>query len=275
MFDLWWPAALGARAVVTEDAAADPDLQLPPDDVEAMRQMLAGPAHRQPRSRRHGRAAGGDDRANRRRVRQVQLQPRCRPTRRIRRSSRWRSTSWRASCWPACSLPMATNPRRPRRRSPKHLLRSGSRNCGKWWTRRPSGAPPSNSAATTSRCTAFHSWPRTSSFCEPRVISCGRCAESCSRWPARWPPGWPPVGAGPAPGRSTCARPCANRCPPAACRSTWCCANRARPAPNWWCCATCRDRSPGSVTSPCCWSMPCGSSFPAFGSSPSSTPATR
>ncbi|MGH3557355.1 MAG: hypothetical protein ACRDTK_07670, partial [Mycobacterium sp.] len=41
MFDLWWPAALGARAVVTEDEADDePDIQLPPDDVEAMRQML-------------------------------------------------------------------------------------------------------------------------------------------------------------------------------------------------------------------------------------------
>ncbi|MGH3579033.1 MAG: hypothetical protein ACRDU0_15960, partial [Mycobacterium sp.] len=37
MFDLWWPAALGARAVVTEDEAGDePDIQLPPDDVEAM-----------------------------------------------------------------------------------------------------------------------------------------------------------------------------------------------------------------------------------------------
>jgi uncharacterized protein with von Willebrand factor type A (vWA) domain len=40
MFDLWWPAAMGARAVVTEDGAVEPDVQLPPDDVEAMRQML-------------------------------------------------------------------------------------------------------------------------------------------------------------------------------------------------------------------------------------------
>ncbi|MGA8330253.1 MAG: hypothetical protein WB777_13270, partial [Mycobacterium sp.] len=40
MFDLWWPAAMGARAVVTDEAAADPATQLPPDDVEAMRQML-------------------------------------------------------------------------------------------------------------------------------------------------------------------------------------------------------------------------------------------
>ncbi len=42
MFDLWWPAALGARAVVTDEeaASAETDLQLPADDVEAMRQML-------------------------------------------------------------------------------------------------------------------------------------------------------------------------------------------------------------------------------------------
>src|ERR1700728_299489 len=40
MFDLWWPAALGTRAVVTEEGAVDPDVQLPPDDVEAMRKML-------------------------------------------------------------------------------------------------------------------------------------------------------------------------------------------------------------------------------------------
>lgn len=43
MFDLWFPAALGTRAVVTEDEADDSpdDGALPPDDVEAMRQMLA------------------------------------------------------------------------------------------------------------------------------------------------------------------------------------------------------------------------------------------
>ncbi len=42
MFDLWFPAALGTRAVVSEDGAeSEPDENsLPPDDVEAMRQML-------------------------------------------------------------------------------------------------------------------------------------------------------------------------------------------------------------------------------------------
>ncbi|MGO9927523.1 MAG: VWA domain-containing protein, partial [Mycobacterium sp.] len=42
MFDLWFPAALGARAVVLEGQTeeAQNDNSLPPDDVEAMRQML-------------------------------------------------------------------------------------------------------------------------------------------------------------------------------------------------------------------------------------------
>jgi uncharacterized protein with von Willebrand factor type A (vWA) domain len=46
------------------------------------------------------------------------------------------------------------------------------------------------------------------------------------------------------------ARTLASRCPPAACPSTWCSRSRTQPAPSWWCCATCRGRSPGSATSP-------------------------
>ncbi|WP_062906258.1 vWA domain-containing protein [Mycobacterium avium] len=42
MFDLWFPAALGARAVVTDEDAGPGSGEdaLPPDDVEAMREML-------------------------------------------------------------------------------------------------------------------------------------------------------------------------------------------------------------------------------------------
>ncbi|OBJ56443.1 VWA domain-containing protein [Mycobacterium sp. 1423905.2] len=40
MFDLWFPAALGARVVVTDEAPDEDSEGLPPDDVEAMRQML-------------------------------------------------------------------------------------------------------------------------------------------------------------------------------------------------------------------------------------------
>jgi uncharacterized protein len=42
MFDLWFPAALGARAAVTDEGAdgAQDEGALPPDDVDAMRQML-------------------------------------------------------------------------------------------------------------------------------------------------------------------------------------------------------------------------------------------
>src|SRR5690242_7158564 len=41
MFDLWFPAALGTRAVVIDDEANDSrdDNALPLDDVDAMRQM--------------------------------------------------------------------------------------------------------------------------------------------------------------------------------------------------------------------------------------------
>ncbi|GAY15459.1 VWA domain-containing protein [Mycobacterium sp. shizuoka-1] len=42
LFDLWWPAALGGRTVlVDEDADGDPPEGLPPEDIEAMRGMLA------------------------------------------------------------------------------------------------------------------------------------------------------------------------------------------------------------------------------------------
>jgi hypothetical protein len=42
LFDLWWPAALGARTVLTDDDAENPSgpMKLDPDDVEAMRAML-------------------------------------------------------------------------------------------------------------------------------------------------------------------------------------------------------------------------------------------
>ena len=46
MFDLWWPAALGARTVFRDDVsegdpAEDSDVPtMPADDVEAMREML-------------------------------------------------------------------------------------------------------------------------------------------------------------------------------------------------------------------------------------------
>lgn len=40
MFDLWFPAALGARAVITTEDESAGSGGLPPDDVEAMRQLL-------------------------------------------------------------------------------------------------------------------------------------------------------------------------------------------------------------------------------------------
>ena len=42
LFDLWWPAALGARTVLADDDAENPSgpMKLDPEDVEAMRAML-------------------------------------------------------------------------------------------------------------------------------------------------------------------------------------------------------------------------------------------
>lgn len=40
MFDLWWPAALGTRAVAMEEEGAKESDSLPSDDIGAMRQML-------------------------------------------------------------------------------------------------------------------------------------------------------------------------------------------------------------------------------------------
>ncbi len=40
MFDLWFPAALGARSVVDPDGSARPDAALPIEDIGAMREML-------------------------------------------------------------------------------------------------------------------------------------------------------------------------------------------------------------------------------------------
>jgi uncharacterized protein with von Willebrand factor type A (vWA) domain len=76
-------------------------------------------------------------------------------------------------------------------------------------------------------------------------------------------------------GRSICVKRCASRCPPAACPSTWCWLNPARRARSWSYCATCPVRSPGSATSPCCWYMLCANSSRVFVSSPSLTPPTR
>lgn len=42
LFDLWWPAGLGDRAVATDESdATDPGRRLPADDADAMRTMLA------------------------------------------------------------------------------------------------------------------------------------------------------------------------------------------------------------------------------------------
>ena len=70
------PRWVRGRSVADEDAMRSRTAQLPPDDVEAMRQMLLDLLDRERRPRRHGRPTGRDDRPNRGRLRQIQFQPR-------------------------------------------------------------------------------------------------------------------------------------------------------------------------------------------------------
>ena len=55
MFDLWWPAALGTRAVVTEEGAVDPDVQLlaKPYTLEELAQKLRAALDRAAEARRN------------------------------------------------------------------------------------------------------------------------------------------------------------------------------------------------------------------------------
>ncbi|EUA18249.1 vWA containing CoxE family protein [Mycobacterium xenopi 3993] len=251
MFDLWWPAALGARAVVTDETDDDPGVQLPPDDVEAMRQMLVDllTAHHD--------LADMDERLVAMIAQIVEAYGKYSSSRGPSYSSYQALKAMALDQLEGRLLagllaPYGDQPTPPRNRSPKLLPRRRSRSCAGWSTPRPSDAPPNSSAATTSRCTASHSFPRTSSSCEPQLTSCARCAVWWRHWPAPWPPGWPPAGVAPAQVPSTCAKPCASRCPPAVCPSTWCCVNRARPGLSWWCCATCPARWRVLATSLCC-----------------------
>ena len=82
-------------------------------------------------------------------------------------------------------------------------------------------ARPSSWAATTCRCTAFRSWPRTSSSCAPPASNCVRCCRVVHRWPAHWRRGLPPGGAGRARGDRS-AQDAAQVDVHRGCRSMWC-----------------------------------------------------
>ena len=75
MFDLWFPAALGARTVLLDDDDGDDDSTACRPRTSRRCARAAQPALRQRRPGQHGRAAGGDDRPDRRGVRPLQLQP--------------------------------------------------------------------------------------------------------------------------------------------------------------------------------------------------------
>lgn len=76
-------------------------------------------------------------------------------------------------------------------------------------------------------------------------------------------------------GRSICGVRCAARCRPGAFRCGRCCDAAVPGGRSSSCSVTCRDPSPGSRTSRCCWSRPCTTSSAGSGCSRSSTGSTR
>ena len=171
LFDLWWwPPSAGAPCSATSASPAD---GLDPQDVEAMRGDAVGPAHQQPGHRRPRRPPGGDDRPDRRGLRSLHLQSR--PVVLVISGAQGDGTGSVGGRLLAGLLARTATTRHPHRsRSPKPLRRRRSPSYADWWRARPNGAPPNNSVATTSRCTASRSWPRTSSSCAPRVTSFAR-----------------------------------------------------------------------------------------------------
>ncbi|OOK78671.1 vWA containing CoxE family protein [Mycobacterium kansasii] len=273
MFDLWFPAALGARAAVTEDDAAD-DGSLPPDDVEAMRQLLLDLLTDNPD------LADMDERLVAMIARIVEAYGKYSSSRGPSFSSYQALKAMaldelEGKLLAGLLAPYGDEPTPTQEQIAKALAAQRIAQLRKLVD------------AETKRRTAeqlgrdhvqMYGIPQLSEnveFLRASGEQLRQMRRVVARWPARWRPGWRHAGAGPAPDRSTCERRCASRCPPAASRSTWCCANRARPVRNWLSCATFPVPSPGSVTSRCCWSMRCANSFPEFGCSPSSTPPTK
>ena len=220
MFDLYFPAALGAKTVLDDEGDGD-DQGLPPEDVEAMRQTLLDLLND------NEELANMDERMAAMIAQIVEAYGRYNSSRGPSYSSYQALKAMSLDDLEGRLLagllaPYGDEPTPTQEQIAKLLRPSASRSCARWSRPRRSGVRPSSSAATTCRCTASRSWPRTSSSCALPASSCARCDGWWPRWPARWRPGWPRGDAGRGPVRSTCARRCASPCPPAACRSTWC-----------------------------------------------------
>ncbi len=222
MFDLWFPAALGARAVITTED----------ESVGVCRPMM---------SRLCGSCCWICCTCRTRPARtssciveaykQVQFQPRSVVPRRIRRSGRWLDELEGKLLAGLLSTGWAQPPR-------NRLLESACRADRAAAHRMVDADQAAHSRATRPkhvRC-ADPQLSGTSSFCV-RQVSCARCAGWWLRWRGD------PVGRPAAPrprDRSICAGR-RRACPPAACRSTWC--FRTPGAPGTRRVDTCRARS--------------------------------
>ena len=157
MFDLFFPAALGAKTVLLDDDdEADDEPGLPPEDIEALRAALVDMLTE------NADLANMDERLAAMIAQIVEAYGRYQSSRGPSYSSYQALKAMSLDDLEGRLLagllaPTATSPRRRRRRSPKPLPPSASRSYARWSRRRPSGAPPSSWAASTSRCTAFRS----------------------------------------------------------------------------------------------------------------------
>ncbi|EUA36255.1 vWA containing CoxE family protein [Mycobacterium avium subsp. avium 2285 (R)] len=276
MFDLWFPAALGARAVVTDEDAGPGSGEdaLPPDDVEAMREMLLDLLTENPD------LADMDERLVAMIARIVEAYGKYSSSRGPSFSSYQALKAMaldelEGKLLAGLLAPYGDEPTPTQEEIAKALAAQRITQLRKLVD------------AETKRRTAeqlgrdhvqMYGIPQLSEnveFLRASGEQLRQMQRVVARWPAPWPPGWRPAAGAAGPERSTCARRCASRCPPAGCRSTWCWPSPARPARSWWCCATCPARSPGSATSPCCWCTPCANSSPGYECSRSSTPPTR
>ena len=248
------PGALGARTVLDEDSDDD---GLPPEDVEAMRQMLLDMLTD------NEELANMDERLAAMIAQIVEAYGRY-------NSSRGPSYSSQAlkamnlddleGRLPACLRRTATNRRRRRSRSPRPLRPNASRSCARWSRARRSAARPSSWAATTCRCGGAPA-SRTSSSCAPPASNCARCCAVATAGPylATRLAARRRSRAGEIDLRKTLRKSMSTGGVPidVVLKKP----HPARPR-SWWCCATCRARSRASATSPCYWFTRCGNSFP-------------
>ncbi len=275
LFDLWWPAALGGRTVLVDEDSDDPTPEgLPPEDVEAMRGMLLDLLADNPD------IGDMDDRLVAMIAQIVEAYGRYTSSRGPSYSSYQALKAMgldelEGRLLAGLLAPHGDDPSPTQEQIAKALAAQKIQQLRRLVESETKRRTAEQLGRDHVQMYGIPQLAENVEFLRASGDQLRQMRKTVQPLAGCWPPGWPPSGVGTGPGRSTSARRCASRCPPAACRSTWCCASRARPAPNWWCSVTSPVRWPGSATSPCCWCMRCASSSPGCASLPSSTPPTR